>query len=103
MGDLFEKRVLIARSRVDGRRNRRFTRIANRNFHATSCFADAPSNSGGWCHGGLTFNHIFLTDSANYATMNKVYPEFFPGDRPARLCINSARTLREITWRSTPW
>jgi hypothetical protein len=44
MGDPFEKRVLIARSRVDGRRNRRFTRIANRNFHATSCFADAPSN-----------------------------------------------------------
>ncbi len=35
----------------------------------------------------VTFNHIFLTDWANYAAMNKVYAEFFPGGKPARFCI----------------
>ena len=35
----------------------------------------------------VTFNHIFLTDWANYAAMNKVYAEFFPGEKPARYCI----------------
>jgi aminoacrylate peracid reductase len=30
----------------------------------------------------VTFNHIFLTDWANYAAMNKVYAEFFPGEKP---------------------
>jgi aminoacrylate peracid reductase len=35
----------------------------------------------------VTFNHIFLTDWANYAAINKVYAEYFPGDKPARYCI----------------
>src|ERR1700723_3659700 len=35
----------------------------------------------------VTFNHIFLTDWANYAAMNKVYAEYFPGGKPARLSI----------------
>lgn len=35
----------------------------------------------------VTFNSIFLTDWANYAAINKVYAEFFPGDKPARYCI----------------
>jgi len=35
----------------------------------------------------VTFNHIFLTDWANYAALNTVYAEFFPGDKPARYCI----------------
>ncbi len=35
----------------------------------------------------VTFNHIFLTDWANYAAINTVYAEFFPGDKPARYCI----------------
>jgi len=35
----------------------------------------------------VTFNHIFLTDWANYAAMNAVYAEYFPGDKPARFCI----------------
>ena len=35
----------------------------------------------------VTFNHIFLTDWANYAAINSVYAEFFPGDKPARYCI----------------
>ncbi|MFC0408576.1 pyrimidine utilization protein C [Roseomonas elaeocarpi] len=35
----------------------------------------------------VTFNAIFLTDWANYAAINGVYAEFFPGDKPARYCI----------------
>jgi aminoacrylate peracid reductase len=35
----------------------------------------------------VTFNSIFITDWANYAAVNKVYAEYFPGDKPARFCI----------------
>jgi aminoacrylate peracid reductase len=35
----------------------------------------------------VAFNHIFLTDWAHYAAMNAVYAEYFPGDKPARYCI----------------
>jgi len=35
----------------------------------------------------IAFNHIFLTDWANYAAINMVYAEYFPGDKPARYCI----------------
>lgn len=30
---------------------------------------------------------VFLTDTANFATMNKVYREFFPTDPPARSAV----------------
>jgi aminoacrylate peracid reductase len=35
----------------------------------------------------VTFNMIFVTDWANYAAVNKVYAEYFPGEKPARYCI----------------
>ena len=35
----------------------------------------------------VTMNHIFLRDWADYAAMNQVYAEYFPGDKPARFCI----------------
>ena len=35
----------------------------------------------------VTFNHVFLKDWADYAVVNTVYAEFFPGDKPARYCI----------------
>jgi aminoacrylate peracid reductase len=35
----------------------------------------------------VTFNSIFITDWANYAAVNKVYAGYFPGDKPARFCI----------------
>ncbi|MBV8925410.1 MAG: pyrimidine utilization protein C [Bradyrhizobium sp.] len=35
----------------------------------------------------VTFNSIFVTDWANYAAVNGVYAEYFPGDKPARYCI----------------
>jgi aminoacrylate peracid reductase len=35
----------------------------------------------------VTFNSIFITDWANYGSVNTVYAEYFPGDKPARFCI----------------
>jgi aminoacrylate peracid reductase len=35
----------------------------------------------------IVMNHIFLTDWANYAAINTVYAEYFPGDKPARYCV----------------
>lgn len=35
----------------------------------------------------VTFNSIFITDWANYGAVNGVYARYFPGDKPARYCI----------------
>ena len=35
----------------------------------------------------ITFNMIFLKDWADYAALNTVYASYFPGDKPARYCI----------------
>ncbi len=35
----------------------------------------------------VTFNMIFLKDWADYAALNAVYAQYFPGDKPARHCI----------------
>ncbi|QDC40416.1 pyrimidine utilization protein C [Sphingobium fuliginis] len=35
----------------------------------------------------VTFNSIFVTDWKYYAGLNKVYAEYFPGEKPARYCI----------------
>ena len=35
----------------------------------------------------VTMNHIFVTEWAHYQALNKVYAEYFPGDKPARYCI----------------
>ena len=35
----------------------------------------------------VTFNMIMVTDWDNYAAVNKVYAEYFPGEKPARYCI----------------
>lgn len=35
----------------------------------------------------VAFNHIFLKDWADYAAMNAVYADYFPGAKPARYCI----------------
>ena len=35
----------------------------------------------------VTFNHIFITDWSNYQAINQVYGEYFPGEKPARYCI----------------
>ena len=35
----------------------------------------------------VTFNMIMITDWANYGAINAVYAEYFPGEKPARYCI----------------
>lgn len=35
----------------------------------------------------VTFNSIFITDWSNYVAVNQVYAEYFPGEKPARFCI----------------
>lgn len=35
----------------------------------------------------VTFNSIFLTDWSNYGEINRVYADYFPGEKPARFCI----------------
>ena len=35
----------------------------------------------------VTFNSIFIRDWGDYAALNKVYAAYFPGDKPARYCI----------------
>lgn len=35
----------------------------------------------------VTFNQIFLTDWADDAAMNAAYAEYFPGETPARFCV----------------
>jgi aminoacrylate peracid reductase len=43
----------------------------------------------------VTFNQIFITDWANYAAVNGVYAKFFPGDKPARYCIQCGLVKKE--------
>ncbi|WP_342147960.1 pyrimidine utilization protein C [Methylorubrum sp. SB2] len=35
----------------------------------------------------VVFNHVFLKDWADYGAINGVYAEYFPGEKPARYCI----------------
>jgi aminoacrylate peracid reductase len=35
----------------------------------------------------VTYNQIFVKDWADYAALNTVYAEYFPGDKPARYCV----------------
>ncbi|TDO99508.1 pyrimidine utilization protein C [Marinomonas balearica] len=35
----------------------------------------------------VTFNTILITDWDNYAAVNEVYASYFPGEKPARYCI----------------
>ena len=37
----------------------------------------------------IAFNQIFLKDLSDYAAMNEVYREYFPGNPPARYCIRA--------------
>lgn len=43
----------------------------------------------------VTFNSIFITDWANYAAVNAVYARYFPGDKPARYCIQCGLVKKE--------
>jgi hypothetical protein len=43
----------------------------------------------------VTFNQIFITDWANYGAVNTVYAKYFPGDKPARYCIQYKLVRKE--------
>ncbi|MCM1962164.1 pyrimidine utilization protein C [Acinetobacter pittii] len=43
--------------------------------------------TGGGTMDDVTFNSIFIKDWADYTAVNMVYAEYFPGDKPARFCI----------------
>src|ERR1700754_4721443 len=60
--------------------------VAAQTRHVLETIKSVVETAGGTM-ADVTFNHIFLTDWANYAAMNKVYAEFFPGEKPARFCI----------------
>jgi len=34
---------------------------------------------------------IYLTDLGSFETMNRVYASFFPGEKPARVCVEVSR------------
>ena len=56
--------------------------------HNNVLFADDPkAQTAGGTMADVTFNSIFITDWKNYAAINEIYAEFFPGDKPARFCI----------------
>lgn len=44
---------------------------------------------------GVTSNHVFITDWANYAAINAVYAKYFPGDKPARYCMQCGLVKKE--------
>jgi aminoacrylate peracid reductase len=37
----------------------------------------------------VAYNMIFLKDLGDYAAMNEVYAQYFPGSPPARFCIRA--------------
>ncbi|MDP5252759.1 MULTISPECIES: pyrimidine utilization protein C [unclassified Vibrio] len=43
----------------------------------------------------VTFNMIMIKDWQDYASINQVYAEFFPGDKPARYCIQCGLVKEE--------
>ena len=54
--------------------------------HVLTTIASVIAAAGGTM-ADVTYNMIFITDWANYGAINTVYAEFFPGDKPARFCI----------------
>lgn len=59
---------------------------AGQTRHVLSAIERVVNAAGGTME-DVAFNMIFLKDWADYAAMNKVYAEFFPGEKPARYCI----------------
>jgi aminoacrylate peracid reductase len=54
--------------------------------HVLTTIAGVVAAAGGTMD-DVTFNMIMIKDWADYAKINAVYATFFPGDKPARYCI----------------
>ncbi|MEN6562925.1 MAG: RidA family protein [Christensenella sp.] len=39
--------------------------------------------------------NIYLTDVADFAVVNEIYKTYFPGDKPARTCLQISKILLE--------
>jgi aminoacrylate peracid reductase len=48
---------------------------------------EAVLETGGGHLSDIAYNMIFINRAADYAAVNEVYREFFPGAAPARFCI----------------
>jgi len=48
----------------------------------------------------VTLNQIFLSDMTGYAALNAVYPEYSPGDSPARYGIGAKRVRPQFRLES---
>lgn len=51
---------------------------------------------------GLTFDHVvktsvFLKDLEDFASMNKIYAEYFVNEPPARACVQVAKLPRDVS------
>lgn len=44
----------------------------------------------GLCHNDIVKTTVLLDDIRNFAAMNAVYAEYFPQDKPARMCYQVA-------------
>ncbi|EOY6983751.1 pyrimidine utilization protein C [Yersinia enterocolitica] len=60
--------------------------VAGQTRHVLETIKSVIETAGGSLD-DITFNSIFLTDWQHYAAINQVYAEYFPGDKPARFCI----------------
>ena len=60
--------------------------VAAQTKHVLETIKSVIETAGGTME-DVTFNSIFITDWANYGALNKVYAEYFPGEKPARFCI----------------
>ncbi|WP_242550074.1 Rid family hydrolase, partial [Pantoea agglomerans] len=53
----------------------------------------------------VTFNSIFITDWSNYAAVNQVYAEYFPGeifnhDQLQNMFLWSTGALNQMSWEN---
>jgi aminoacrylate peracid reductase len=60
--------------------------VAAQTRHVLETIKSVVETAGGTM-ADVTFNSIFIRDWADYPALNKVYAEYFPGDKPARFCI----------------
>ncbi|MCF7361585.1 pyrimidine utilization protein C [Vibrio diazotrophicus] len=62
--------------------------------HVLSTIRSVVEEAGGTMD-DVTFNMIMIKNWADYAAINAVYADFFPGDKPARYCIQCGLVKEE--------
>lgn len=62
--------------------------------HVLNTIKDVVEEAGGTM-ADVTFNMIMIKDWDDYAMINAVYADFFPGDKPARYCIQCGLVKEE--------